>query len=100
MNEHEFEQFEHELKQIKPAPIPGEFMARLQEARPLPERPQPARRSRPTEVWPWAAWLRWVAPASAIVLALAIYWRPDSFKLSHPTPPDLAGDVPPTDSVE
>src|SRR5262245_38813958 len=99
MNEHEFEQFERELQQSKPAPVPEDFLTRLQAAKPLPERPLPVRRSRQEQVWPWASWFRWLAPATAVVLALAVYWRPDTFRITRPAVPESLGDTS-ADSVQ
>src|SRR5262245_44471863 len=99
MNEHEFEHFERELQQVKPAPVPADFMARLQAAKPVPDPPLPERH-RPRECWAWASWFRWLAPATAVVLAIAVYWRPDSFRITRPAPADLVQEISTPDAVQ
>jgi hypothetical protein len=77
MNDREHELFEAELRRLKPAEPPEEFMARLAAAQPMP-RMQPGVRS-----WPvrqpnfWRVLLRWLAPAmaGAAMVAALLVWQ-------------------------
>jgi hypothetical protein len=86
MNEQEQELFETELRRLELSQLPHELQARLQRLRqtePLKEirRPQAAFRER--GAW---AWLRWIAPATAAMLALfAVIWHLNRDTSTAPT---------------
>ena len=69
MNDHEYESFEADLGRLKPAAPPADFMARLTAARPEPrvERQIHSRRGFALLSSRWDAWL---APLSAVAVAL------------------------------
>jgi len=70
MNEQEQERYESELRRISPAPLPANFMARLQTARPNPQQKQkmlfPSEQAIPI----WRRVMLWLAPALAVILAV------------------------------
>jgi hypothetical protein len=75
MNDFDQEKFENELRGLKPAPPPGEFVARLIESRPLP---QPELRREPRRPLTFNRWLplfRWLVPAAALVMVAGAVWR-------------------------
>ncbi len=71
MNEREQEVFEAELRQLKPARLPGEFESRLNTA---PKSSREFRTQRRSQVWRkgWSTWLRWLAPVTALAVALLV----------------------------
>jgi hypothetical protein len=91
MNDREHEPFEAELRRLKPAEPPEEFMARLAAARPMP-RAQSSVRSR--AAWQPGVWrvpLRWLAPAmAAAVVAVLLVWQPSKPEAGRPGPPVIA----------
>jgi len=77
----DLERFEQELRSLKPARPPAEFIDRLREMEPL----APAQRTVPRAEahWNWIHLLRWLAPATAVLLTAGFLW----FKYSHPKTP-------------
>ena len=76
MNEEGSERFETELRRLKPAQPPAAVLARLAAAKPAPTQ-APARPDRPESgVTPWRLF-RWLVPATAVGLTVAvlILWR-------------------------
>jgi len=75
MNDHELECFEAELRRLKPAEPPEEFMARLAAARPM-DSAQADALSRPARTPEgWRVLLRWLAPATAVAVAAVLLAR-------------------------
>jgi hypothetical protein len=75
LNENEQERFEAELRRTPPAPLPKDFLARLQETRPDLE-PTRATRLQPAPNWlRWWRLLRWLAPATALAVAALLLGR-------------------------
>jgi len=75
VNEQEQEKFEAELRHILPAPVPEDFMARLQAAKPVTE---PSQRIRPRPLADQAFWpglLRWLAPGLALAALALLIWH-------------------------
>ena len=78
MNDMELEHLEAELRRVAPARPPEDFMARLKAA-------QPAARAARTELpvrvrysagFDLSAWLmRWLVPATALVIGMLVVWR-------------------------
>ena len=75
MNETELQRFEEELRRVRPARPPENFMARLKSARPLLQsrRPAPARVASGFGLPPWL--MQWLVPAAAVVAAMLVVWR-------------------------
>lgn len=73
MNDREVQQMEAELRKASPAPCPPELLERLYGAvSPAPgKRPAFSPRLRPA-IPTWLVWLRWLAPATAIVLVVLL----------------------------
>jgi hypothetical protein len=69
LSEHEQERYEGELRRTTPAPLPEQFMAQLQAAKPATEQ---ARRTRPQSTREWLRLRRWLAPAMALMMVLLI----------------------------
>lgn len=69
MNEREDEMFEAELRRLKPARLPDELHARL-DVPPFrtPQTFEPRRRSQAWRLG-WQPWRRWLAPATAVLVA-------------------------------
>jgi hypothetical protein len=72
MNEREHEVFEAELRRLNPARLPDEFASRLNAPPPMPSRKFEARQR--SQVWrlQWSLWLRWLAPVTAVAVALLV----------------------------
>ncbi len=70
MNEHEQDPLELELRRLRPAAPPPDLAQRLVAARPC--RRAPARRAGEAAL-SWPALLRWLIPATAVVVALTIW---------------------------
>lgn len=66
--------FETELRRVRPATPPADFLARLQAARPVPDRPI-AERTVPATLDFWRLFLRFLVPAAALVAIGGIVWR-------------------------
>lgn len=96
----DLERFEQELRSLKPARPPTEFVDRLRELEPAPAPSQTAYRAQAQ--WHWGHLFRWLAPATAVLAAVGLVW----FKYSHPRIQhgrSLAVTVPPplkADSVQ
>jgi hypothetical protein len=96
----DLERFEQELRSLKPARPPAEFMERLRELEPARVAPQAD--SHGQTQWLWAHLVRWLVPATAVLAAAGFVW----FKYSHPKTQhgrSLAVTVPPplkADSVQ
>jgi hypothetical protein len=79
VNEHEQEKFEADLRRIRPARLPEDFMTRLQAARPEAETLHRTQ-SQPTGIPLWQNLLRWLAPVvalGAIVLVVTkVHFKP------------------------
>ncbi len=75
----ELDQFEAELQRLRPAKAPEEFVASL--AKPPRRRPPQMRPARERKVLVTWRWLRWLAPAMAMLLVGAIlivrYYQPE-----------------------
>jgi len=92
VNEIEQERFESELQRMRPAQPPQPFMARLASSRPaLPHRPA-ARALGVSRGFSWDLVLRCLAPAMALVVAVALCWRLGfpAPKQANPVNPDQA----------
>jgi hypothetical protein len=83
MTDHEQHDLEAALQRIKPAHLPETFMARLRGC-------EPSRGFQPVQTRPFGlpalnmrAWLRWLIPATAVVIVAATLWQSRSL----PTPP-------------
>ena len=95
MNDHEFERFEAQLRTLKSAVPPQEFLTRLMDAQPvgLASRPGPAR---PAITWWWQ--LRWPAAAAAVIVVGLAAWlsrtadRPLIQAVHDLRPPALGAD--------
>src|SRR5439155_19180073 len=72
MNERENELFEAELRRLNPARMPAEFESRLNASRPRPSREFETRQG--SQVWrlEWSLWRRWLAPVTAVAVALLV----------------------------
>ena len=76
MNDGEPDSFETELRGLKPARPPDEFMARLAESQ-SPAQIKPGLQSRPRKPrGVWAPLLRWLTPAVAAAAILALFVWP------------------------
>ena len=76
MNDEQQERFENELRRVRPAQPPADLMARLTEARLAALARQRMEVSTPGLLETWMRWLRWLAPATAIVIVAAgLVWR-------------------------
>lgn len=90
MNEHELEQFEAELRQLRPAPAPERFVNRLRQA--VRESSPATVRVRVVDSGPsapvWQPWLRWLLPvgSAAGILAVLLLTR----NTPAPAPADTA----------
>ena len=96
MNDREHELFEVELRRLKPAEPPEEFMVRLAAAQPMP-RVQPSVRSRPArQPDVWRVLLRWLAPAmaAAAVVAALLVWQGPQLEGRPPSQPVIASAKP------
>jgi hypothetical protein len=88
MKEPELESFETELRRLRPARPPGEYMDRLAAAnRAMPGTGASSRKPGPVG-WLAVPWIRWLAPsaAAALLLGMVALWN-------RPSP----GDDPPVD---
>jgi len=75
MNEREQQEFEAELRRLKPAAPPAEWMRRVRAAKP-PVEPVVVRSAAPPVYRPnWRLVFRWLAPAAALA-ALAFFLMP------------------------
>ena len=70
MNEREQELFEAELCRLKPARVPDEFEARLSAPPSVPSHEFASRPRSQMSLLDTSSWLRWLAPATALALAL------------------------------
>ena len=78
MNDHEQEKFEMQLRRIKPAKPPEEFLARMLAVKPeakapFASRPPVASIFDTLRMLPSA--LRWLIPATAVALTAVVVWR-------------------------
>ncbi len=78
MNDMELEHLEAELRRVVPARPPEDFMARLKAAQPaMPEMrtelPVRARRSAGIDLSAWL--MRWLVPATALLIGALVVWR-------------------------
>lgn len=103
MNDSGHELFEAELRRLKPATPPEDFMARLAEAQPPPHE-QRKSGHRPMQADVWRLLLRWLAPiaAAAAVVAALLVWRLPSSGNKPPSRPatTLANSALKADNVE
>jgi hypothetical protein len=88
MNDTELNQFEASLRTTRPALPPPDFERRLVAARPLAQ-PRPRQQPQDDAGFSWRQILRWLVPATALILAAGVLWltdvrRPDSSPLSIP----------------
>ena len=95
----DLERFEQELRSLKPARPPSEFMERLRELE--PSAPLQRTVSRAEAHWSWGHLLRWLVPATAVLVAAGVLWFKYSPSNGHKGRP-LAVTVPPlkADSVQ
>ena len=94
MNEHEEQRTEAILRGIAPAQPPADFMARMVAAGPVEQAEPPAQHARVARRG-WLPLLRWLVPATAVVVAGLGIWRFGA----HPAPParhETAGSTTPT----
>jgi hypothetical protein len=95
----DLERFEQELRSLTPARPPAEFIARLRELEP----PVPApRRAEHLAHWNWAHLLRWLIPATALLVAAGFVWLKFVHTGSHGGRPLAVSVSPPlkADSVQ
>jgi hypothetical protein len=75
LNEEDLRKLEGELARLRPAPAPRTFLASVlsatRAASRVPPRPAPA----PDLFANWLAWLRWLAPVTALLIAGLFVWR-------------------------
>ena len=86
----DLDRFEKELRSLRPARPPAELIERLRELEPALAVPASGGNTQ----WHWAHLLRWLVPATAVLLAAGFVW----FKHSQPRTqhgPSLAVTVPP-----
>ena len=83
MTGHEPELLEAELRRLKPAQPPEEFLARLVAARPGLPAPRETRWSAFSRCGDWWRLLRWLAPGVAAVAAFVALW---AVRVADPTP--------------
>ncbi len=93
MNERDHELFEAELRRLKPARLPGQLQARLEDVPPTaPAQSEVRRPSRARAPGAWL-WLRWLAPATVAVLAvLVVVSQGDHHR--NTSPPAISPSVP------
>ena len=80
MTDKEQDRFEAELRQMRPAKPPEDFLARMLAAKFHPE--ETARPASPV-VEPWKLLLRWLIPATAVLLVAAAIWRGKTYSTSQ-----------------
>lgn len=93
MNPPEHDEFETELRQLRPARLPNEFAARLAAARPvLATQHSP----RSTGFLSYRSLIRWLAPvAAAASVILLLWWKTPQSETAVPSRPALrASDSP------
>jgi hypothetical protein len=88
MNDTEVNRFEASLRTLPPAPPPPDFERRLVAARPLAH-PRARQQQQNEEGLSWRQILRWLVPATALILAAGLLWlnharRPGHSPLSIP----------------
>ena len=93
MNEREHEVFEAELRRLKPARLPDEFESRLNAPTRMPPREFETRQR--AQVWrpDWSIWLRWLAPVTALVVAL-LFVHSQLNRGRNSAPPTSAASAP------
>jgi len=93
MSERDYELFEAELHRLKPARLPDQLHARLEDLPPAALAQSEVRRpSRATAPGGWL-WLRWLAPATVAVLAvLVVVSQGDHYR--NTSPPAISPSVP------
>ena len=96
MNEDEYIVLEQELRHQRPAAPPPELMGRLKAAQPA--RPPPREQVRPRPSF-WPLVVRWLVPATALVVVGMVVWRvglpvapPPGGKLIAESAPAVAAD--------
>lgn len=96
----DLERFEQELRSLTPAKAPAEFMDRLRELEPSAAVQRIAPRAEAH--WDWAHLLRWLVPATAILVAAGLVWFKYSPSHSHKGRPLAVTVTPPlkADSVQ
>jgi len=93
MNERDYELFEAELRRLKPARLPDQLQARLEDVpTTAPAQSEVRRPSRaPTPAW-WLL-LRWLTPATVALLAvLVVVFKGGNHR--NPTPPAISSSTP------
>ncbi len=101
MNDHEQEDFELQLRRVKPAKPPEDFIARLLAVDPKSKIPVASPISPIPDYWRMLIRsLRWLIPASAVALGAVMVWRGSPPSASQPaspapSPPVSAAAVPP-----
>jgi hypothetical protein len=92
MSERDNELFEAELKRLKPAPLPADLLGRIeQRVSAAAPRETEANQAPEPRVAGWWLWLRWLAPATAVVLAaLVVMSQGGKHRITTPPAPAAA----------
>jgi len=77
----DLEHLEQELRSLTPAKPPVEFMERLREQEPRPALQRTAPRAEAP--WNWAHLMRWVVPATALLIVAGFVWFKYSQSHTH-----------------
>lgn len=72
MNERENDLFEAELRRLEPSRLPDDFQSRLHPAPPMLSREFEMRPRAQVGRLDWSLWLRWLAPVTAVAVALLV----------------------------
>jgi hypothetical protein len=87
MTEHEINEFEQQLRQVKPAKLPEEFATRLRTTEPKlvagPEA-KPVTAAFPEYLRMLRMSLRWLIPATAMAVAVMVAWQGSQPSARHP----------------
>ena len=95
MNEREHELFESELRRLKPAPLPDKLQSRLEDLAPTAPAGQEIRQPSRSAVPAWWLWLRWLAPATAVLLAVTVFISQGGrLRNLNSAPPAISKSVP------
>lgn len=89
MNELEQERMEAELRRLTPARLPENFMARLAAAKPQIKLQPPPKPIVVSGIEAWLQILRWLAPATAVAVAVVVVWR---LGMAPPGGPSSSGE--------
>jgi hypothetical protein len=99
VNELEQNEFEGELRRIKPAAAPEDLLRRLADARPDNRRRAGREERRPAILSPWWLIVRWAGAVALVVVVASLMWRsggtkprPEAAKLIPIASHDLKAD--------